>query len=66
MERTMWTDERLDDLSQRMDAGFERVDRDIREVRTDLREIRTLMFQLWGSTIVGLVGTIATVIITNT
>jgi hypothetical protein len=62
----MWTDERLDDLSQRMDAGFDRVDRDIHEVRTDLRDMRTLMFQLWGSTIVGLVGTIATVLITNT
>ena len=62
----MWTDERLDDLSDRMDAGFERVDRDIREVRTDLRELRTLMFQLWGSTIVGLAGTIATVLLTNT
>jgi hypothetical protein len=62
----MWTDQRLDDLSQRMDAGFDRVDRDIRELRTDLRDMRTLMFQLWGSTIVGLVGTIATVLITNT
>jgi hypothetical protein len=66
VERTMWTDERLDDLSQRMDAGFDRVDRDIRELRTDLRDMRTLMFQLWGSTIIGLVGTIATVLITNT
>jgi hypothetical protein len=62
----MWTDERLDDLSDRMDAGFERVDRDMREVRTDLRELRTLMFQLWGSTIAGLAGTIATVLITST
>ena len=33
MERTAWTDERLDDLSRRMDAGFERVDRDIRDLR---------------------------------
>ncbi len=61
----MWTDQRLDDLSQRMDAGFDRVDRDIREVRTDLRDLRTLMFQLWGSTIVGFVGVIATIIVTN-
>jgi hypothetical protein len=66
MERTMWTDQRLDDLSQRVDAGFDRVDRDIRELRTDMRDMRTLMFQLWGSTIVGILGTIATVLITST
>jgi hypothetical protein len=66
MERTMWTDERLDDLSMRMDAGFERVDRDIRELRTDMRDMRVLMFQLWGTTIVAIFGTIATVLVTNT
>jgi hypothetical protein len=65
MERTMWTDERLDDLSNRMDAGFERVDRDIRELRTDLCDLRTLVFQLWGSNIAGLLIVIATVLITN-
>jgi hypothetical protein len=62
----MWTDQRLDDLALKVDAGFDRIDRDIRELRTDMRDMRTLMFQLWGSTIVGLVGTIATVLITNT
>lgn len=62
----MWTDERLDDLSTRMDAGFERVDRDIREIRTDLRDMRVLLFQLWGSTMVAIAGTIVTVLITNT
>jgi hypothetical protein len=66
MEQTMWTDERLDDLSTRMDAGFERVDRDIRELRTDMRDMRVLMFQLWGTTIVAIFGTIATVLVTNT
>ena len=59
----MWTDERLDDLSHRMDAGFERVDREISELRADMREMRTLIFQLWGSTIIGLIGVIATVLV---
>jgi hypothetical protein len=36
VERSAWTDERLDDLSRRMDAGFERVDRDIRELRGEM------------------------------
>ncbi len=62
----MWTDERLDDLSRRMDAGFQRVDDDIRELRTDMRGMRTLMFQLWGSTMVAILGTIATVLFTST
>jgi len=66
MERTMWTDERLDDLSNRMDVGFERVDRDIREIRTDLRGMRVLLFQLWGSTMVAIAGTIVTIVVTNT
>jgi hypothetical protein len=34
--REAWTDERLDDLSQRMDKGFDRVDTDIRELRSDM------------------------------
>lgn len=30
--RRAWTDERLDDMSQRMDAGFARVDSELRAV----------------------------------
>jgi hypothetical protein len=58
MERTMWTDERLNDLAHKVDAGFERVDQ-------DMRELRTAVHQLWGSTIVGFLVVIATVIATN-
>ncbi len=54
----MWTDERLDDLSQKVDAGFDRLDRDI-------RDLRTLMFQLWGTTMLGILATIGAVIATN-
>jgi hypothetical protein len=55
----MWTDERLDDLAHKVDAGFDRVD-------ADIRELRTAVHQLWGSTIVGFLVVIATVIATNT
>jgi hypothetical protein len=58
MERTMWTDERLNDLAQKVDAGFERLDRDI-------RDLRTLMLQLWGSTIIGSLGIMATLLATR-
>jgi len=36
MERTVWTDERLDDLARKMDMGFERLDRDIRDLRAQV------------------------------
>jgi len=38
MERTRatWTDERLDDLSQRVDHGLNRVDEELRSLRSDL------------------------------
>jgi hypothetical protein len=58
MERTMWTDERLDDLAQKMDAGFARVD-------ADIRELRTLIFGLWGTNMVAVLATIATVLVTR-
>jgi len=54
----VWTDERLDDLAAKMDAGFERLDRDI-------RDLRTLMLQLWGSTIIGSLGIMATLLATR-
>jgi hypothetical protein len=61
----MWTDERLDDLARKMDDGFNRVDADMRELRGDIREVRALMLQLWGSTIVGCLGIIATLMATH-
>lgn len=32
MQRSVWTDERLDDLARRMDAGFDRIDRRFEQV----------------------------------
>jgi hypothetical protein len=57
MKRTMWTDERLNDRFDKLDKGIERLDRDI-------RDLRTLMIQLWGSTIIGSLGIIATLVAT--
>jgi hypothetical protein len=66
MERTMWSDKRLDNRFDNLDRSLDRVDRDMRELRTDLRDLRTLVFQLWGSNIAGLLVVIATVLITRT
>jgi hypothetical protein len=73
VERTAWTDQRLDDLSARMDAGFERVDADIRELRSDIAGLRTelsgqidmlriTLLRVGGGVMVGLVGVIAAVL----
>jgi hypothetical protein len=58
MERTMWTDERLDDRFDSLDRTLERVDRDI-------RDLRTLMFHLWGTNMVAILVTLAAVIVTS-
>ena len=38
MAREAWTDERLDDLSERVSEGFQRVD-------ADIRDLQRMMFQ---------------------
>lgn len=67
MERTAWTDERLDDLANRMDAGFARVDADIRELRAELRfeigGLRLTLLRVGGGIMIGLVGVIAAVLV---
>jgi hypothetical protein len=78
MERTAWTDERLDDLASRMDAGFERVGADMRDLRTDIRaemrdmrgelrgeidSLRVTILRVGGGMMVGLVGVIAAVLV---
>jgi hypothetical protein len=65
MERTMSTDDRLDDLALAMREGLERVDRDLSELRTDVRELRTLVFQLWAVNTLAIVGAIVTTLITG-
>ena len=56
MERTVWTDERLDDR-------FRSIDEHLTELRTDVRELRTLMFQLWGTNMAAILVTLIAVVI---
>jgi hypothetical protein len=63
MERTKWTDERLDDRFGTLDTTLarveERLDRDMRELRAEMRtgfaEQRQLMYRLFGGLFVALV-----------
>jgi hypothetical protein len=58
MKRRMWTDERL---TERFDGLDKRLDR----IGADIRDLGTLMVQLWGSTIIGSLGIIATLVATQ-
>jgi hypothetical protein len=68
VERTAWTDERLDDLTRRIDAGFNRVDANFNRVDTDIRDLRgevamlrTTLIRIGGGIMAGLVGVIAAI-----
>ena len=54
----MWTDERLTERFDGLDKRLDRID-------ADIRDLRTLMVQLWGSTIIGSLGIIATLVATQ-
>ncbi len=62
--RQSWTDDRLDDLSQRMDQRFDRVDNDIRELRTEIGALQRTIIQvgggIGGGMIVAILGLVAT------
>jgi hypothetical protein len=48
MERTKWSDERLDDRFDNLDRTLARIDRDI-------RDLRGLVWRLWATNIVATV-----------
>lgn len=49
MERTTWNDERLNELARKIEGDF--------------RDLRQLVIYLWGSTLIGFMVVIATVLI---
>ena len=55
MERSRWTDKRLDDLVGEVRRGFDRVDRDI-------RELRQWMFRLTIGMSLGFISVLATIL----
>ena len=63
MQRTVWTDERLDDLANRMDAGFARVDADMRELRAEISGLRLTLLRVGGGIMIGLVCVIAAIFV---
>ena len=55
MERSRWTDERLDDVVGEVRRGFDRVDQDI-------RELRQWMFRLTIGMTVGFISVLAAIL----
>jgi hypothetical protein len=63
MERTRWTDERVDDLVKSVDRRFDDVDRRFDRVEGDIKDLRSLNWWLWATTIFCIVGLFVTVLL---
>jgi len=61
----MWTDDRLSERFDAIDRRFDGVDKSLERIDRDIRDLRTLMVQLWGSTIIGSLGIVATLLATR-
>ena len=58
--RQSWTDERLDDLSQRMDQGFARVDCELRALNGRFDALQKVLIQIGFAMCASLIGVIVT------
>jgi hypothetical protein len=56
MDRTKWTDERIEER-------FNSIDQRLGRIETELRDLRTLMYQLWGTNMIGILVTLVAVVI---
>ena len=62
MERSRWTDERLDDLAASIGNRFDRVDREFDRVHADLRELRQWMTRLTIEMSLGFISVLAAIL----
>jgi|GEM_PF-1578542 len=63
MERTRWTDERVDDLVVGIERSFDQVDKRFDRVEGDIKDIRSLMWWLWATTILANFGLFVTILL---
>lgn len=63
VERSAWTDERLDDRFDHVERRFDQVDRQLGELRMELRDLRITLIRVGGGMMAGLVGVIAAVLV---
>jgi hypothetical protein len=63
MERTRWTDDRVDDFVATVDKRFDAVDRRFDRIEGEIRDLRSLMWWLWATTIFANFGLFATILL---
>jgi hypothetical protein len=63
MERTRWTDDRVDDLVKTVSRRFDGVDRRFDRVEGDIKELRSLVWWLWATTILAILGVLVAVLL---
>jgi hypothetical protein len=63
MERTRWSDDRVDDLVTSVSRRFDAVDRRFDRVEGDIKELRSLVWWLWATTILSILGLFVTVLL---
>lgn len=74
MERSAWTDERLDDRFDQIDRRFDQVDRRLDRIETEMRSgfaelrleidgLRATMLRLYGGNLLAMFGLIVAVVV---
>jgi hypothetical protein len=63
MERTRWSDEPVDDMVKSVSRRFDAVDRRFDRVEGDIKELRSLVWWLWATTILSILGLFVTVLL---
>ncbi len=62
MERSRWTDERLDDFPDAIGNRFDRVDREFDRIHQDIRELRQWIFRLTIGMSLGFISVLAAIL----
>jgi hypothetical protein len=62
MERSRWTDERLDDFAAAIGNRFDRVDREFDRVHQDIYELRQWIFRLTIGMSIGFISVLAAIL----
>jgi len=62
MERSRWTDERLDDFADAIGNRFDRVDRGFDGIHQDIRELRQWIFRLTIGMSLGFISVLAAIL----
>ena len=63
MERSTWTDARLDDRFDHIDRELSGLRQDIRGLRGEIADLRSLMLRLHATTLIAFLGVFAAILV---